>query len=185
MFQSLLQWFHHYPEWAFAISIAVSILVALAGVLPSVFVTAANIYFFGFALGTAISVAGEAVGAAVTFLAYRFWFRQGLQHRLQHFPKAQRLLTDKGGKAAWLVLALRLLPFVPSGLVTFAAAIGSMAFGWFLLASTVGKIPALLLEAMLVKGFLAAAWPAQVALSVVAVLLAALVWYHQSNKMVS
>jgi uncharacterized membrane protein YdjX (TVP38/TMEM64 family) len=42
---------------------------------------------------------------------------------------------------------MRLLPFVPSGLVTFAAAIGKVSLPLFFLASSLGKAPALLLEA--------------------------------------
>jgi uncharacterized membrane protein YdjX (TVP38/TMEM64 family) len=42
---------------------------------------------------------------------------------------------------------MRLLPFVPSGLVTFAAAIGRVSALVFTTASSLGKVPALFLEA--------------------------------------
>lgn len=58
-----------------------------------------------------------------------------------------RLLEAKGKDAFLLIVSLRLLPFVPSGVVTFASAIGAVSAGVFILASSIGKVPALLLEA--------------------------------------
>jgi uncharacterized membrane protein YdjX (TVP38/TMEM64 family) len=57
------------------------------------------------------------------------------------------LLEAKGLEAFFLVLSLRLLPFVPSGVVTFVATIGKTPLLIFIIASSIGKIPALLLEA--------------------------------------
>ncbi|HSC53555.1 MAG TPA: VTT domain-containing protein [Phnomibacter sp.] len=176
----LLRFFQQHADWAIAISLGLNVVVAIAGVLPSVFITAANIYFFGFWPGMAISIAGESVGAAISFLLYRYWFRKHMQHGLYRFPKVEKLVEAKGSKAASLVFVLRLLPMVPSGIVTFAAAIGQIDFLLFVVTSTVGKIPALLLEACVVKGFMVASWPLQIGISVVAIALA--IWLHRKSK---
>jgi uncharacterized membrane protein YdjX (TVP38/TMEM64 family) len=172
--EKLLALLQQYPQWAAVISLAVSTLIAIAGLLPSVFVTAANMYFFGFTNGLLISIAGESLGAAVSFGLYRYLFRNRMQHLLHRHPRAQALSAASGQQAVAMVLALRLLPMVPSGIVTFAAAIGHMGFLSFVVASTLGKVPALLLEAALVLGFLKAAWPVQAIMVVVAAMLA---WY--------
>lgn len=52
-----------------------------------------------------------------------------------------------GGTAILLFMILRVLPFVPSGAVTLAAALSRIHVLTFSLASTVGKIPALFIEA--------------------------------------
>jgi len=145
--EQILQWFSQAPELALAISLLASVLVAVLGVLPSVFITAANLAFFGFWQGTLVSFAGEALGALVSFVLYRKGFRSRTGRALERFPKARRLLDADGREAFVLVLSLRLLPFVPSGLVTFAAAVGKMGLVLFVAASTIGKAPALLLEA--------------------------------------
>ncbi|WP_420488271.1 VTT domain-containing protein [Gottfriedia acidiceleris] len=44
------------------------------------------------------------------------------------------------------ILLLRILPFIPSSVVTLLAAIGSINFINFLIASSIGKIPSLFLE---------------------------------------
>lgn len=177
--QWLLELMQQHPGWALVISLAISTLIAIAGLLPSVFVTAANLYFFGFTQGLIISIAGESLGAALSFGLYRYWFRNRMQHLLQRHPRAQALRAATGKQAVAMVLALRLLPMVPSGIVTFAAAIGRMGFVSFVVASTLGKIPALLLEAALVQGFLQAAWPVQLVMILAATGLA---WYFLRKR---
>ena len=46
-----------------------------------------------------------------------------------------------------VIVSLRLIPFIPSGIITFAAAMGKVSMLIFLIASSLGKLPALLIEA--------------------------------------
>lgn len=147
MQQQLLELFHNHPGLAIALSLAVSLLVAVLGLLPSFFVTAANIAYFGFWPGTALSFAGEALGALVSFVLYRKGFRRRVTPGLDRHPRLRQLLEAEGSTAFGLIFSLRLLPFVPSGLITFAAAVGRVRGPVFFAASTLGKAPALLLEA--------------------------------------
>ncbi|MFT4412840.1 TVP38/TMEM64 family protein [Fredinandcohnia humi] len=136
-----------YEELSIVISILISILVSIFGFLPSVFITAANLLVFGIWKGTFLSFIGEVLGAIIAFLLYRKGFKK-LAHKK---PITNRLinglLAAKGKDAFVLILSLRLLPFIPSGVVTFTAAVGEVSILIFILASTIGKIPALLLEA--------------------------------------
>jgi uncharacterized membrane protein YdjX (TVP38/TMEM64 family) len=147
MQEKLLHLFNEYPNLAIVISICVSILIAVLGILPSVFVTAANILFFGFWNGTFISFLGEAIGAGIAFIFYRTGFKKIAEKGFQKYPKVKQLVNAQNKEAFYLVFSLRLIPFVPSGLITFAAAVGKVSFVVFLIASSVGKIPALLMEA--------------------------------------
>lgn len=151
MKETLLRLFEEHEQLAILISLVASVIIAILGVLPSVFITAANILFFGFWPGTLISFAGEAIGAGIAFLLYRKGFKKISQQKLQQFSSAQRLIHTQGKEAFVLILSLRLLPFVPSGIITFAAAIGQVSFFIFFLASSLGKIPALLIEAYSVE----------------------------------
>jgi len=167
--ESILQLFEQYPQLALIISLLLSVVVAVLGLVPSFFITAANILFFGFWPGTAISFAGEALGAAVSFWLYRKGFKQSTQKGLERFPKVQQLVNAEGKEAFWLVLSLRLLPFVPSGLITFAAAVGKISFRTFIVASSVGKMPALLIEAYSVYQVTKFGWQGKVILGFIAV----------------
>lgn len=164
----LLRLFAAYPAAALLISLAVSVLIAVLGVVPSVFVTAANILFFGFWKGTLVSFLGEALGAAVSFWLYRKGFKKGIAQQLQRFPNLQRLVAARGREAFVLIVSLRLLPFVPSGLVTFAGAVGVVPAVLFVAASSLGKIPALLIEAYAVQQVTAFNWQGKLILTIVA-----------------
>ncbi len=172
MKEQILTIFREYPNAAIFISLAISIFIALLGVVPSVFITAANILFFGFWKGTLISFLGEAVGAIIAFWLYRKGFKQKLHQQLEKFPRVQRLLEAEGQQAFLLILSLRLLPFVPSGLVTFAASIGQVSALIFLAASSLGKIPALLIEAYSVYQVTQLGWQGKLILLTAALALA-------------
>jgi uncharacterized membrane protein YdjX (TVP38/TMEM64 family) len=57
--------------FAIIVSIILNIVLSVAGVIPSVFITAGNITFFGINTGLIISYIGECVGAAFSFWLYR------------------------------------------------------------------------------------------------------------------
>jgi uncharacterized membrane protein YdjX (TVP38/TMEM64 family) len=174
MKDAILDLFQEYQQFAIPISLFISILIAVSGIIPSVFITAANILFFGFWAGTAISFLGEAIGAAVAFYLYRLGFKKMTRDSLNKYPSIQKLVDSDGRQAVLLILSLRLLPFVPSGLVTFAAAIGRISLILFVVASSLGKIPALLIEAYSVNQVINFGWQGKLILSITA--LALLYW---------
>ncbi len=147
MKQDVLQIFNTYSQYALLISIGINVLIAVLGVVPSVFLTAANVLFFGFWRGTLISFAGESIGALIAFVLYRSGFKKRVENRAQKYPALQKLLQARGREAFYAIISLRLIPFIPSGIITFTAAIGKVKVLTFLIASSLGKIPALLIEA--------------------------------------
>ena len=176
MKDSVLQLFEQYPQLAVAISLLLSVIVAVLGLVPSVFITAANILFFGFWQGTLISFLGEALGAAIAFILYRKGFRKTTQHQLERFPKLSRLINASGKQAFLLIISFRLIPFIPSGLVTFAAAVGKVSMTDFIVASSLGKLPALLLEAWSVYQVTRFGWQGKLILAVIAIFILFYVW---------
>lgn len=180
MVDSLLQLFKEHQNLAIVISICISIIIAVMGVVPSVFVTAANILFFGFWNGMFISFLGEAIGAGIAFLLYRKGFKKTVEKKLDKYPKVQRLIDAENKEAFYLVLALRLIPFVPSGLITFAAAVGRISFPVYMLASSLGKLPALFIEAYAVNAVTNFGWQGKLILVVAAVIL--LYWVITKKK---
>ncbi|OAN12354.1 hypothetical protein A3783_12500 [Exiguobacterium undae] len=150
---TFLHWLEQADTFAVPISLLVSILVSLFGVLPSAFITAANLLYFGFWEGLLLSFLGEALGAGIAFYVYRRGFRQiePLIRSPLVLKWLDKLTKQTGWDAFWSILFLRLLPFAPSGLVTFLSATSGVSALVFLSASTIGKVPALLLEAFAVN----------------------------------
>lgn len=180
MEEFVLDVFADYRQFAFWISIAISVLISILGVLPSVFVTAANIAFFGFTEGLYVSLAGEALGAIISFFMYRKGLNKiNIQSKNKFILKLQ---TAKGIEAFFLIFALRLFPFAPSGLVTLAGAGSGMGIINYSIASTVGKIPALLLEAYTVSRVINLDWQAQLILAVLSIIVISILYYVRKRS---
>jgi uncharacterized membrane protein YdjX (TVP38/TMEM64 family) len=171
MKEAVLQFFQTYPNLALVSSLLLSIVIAVLGVIPSFFVTAANILFFGFWPGVTVSFLGEALGAVVAFYLYRKGFKRGATNQISKYKTIEQLINAENKKAFWLILSLRLIPFVPSGLVTFAAAVGRVSMLTFLVASSIGKLPALLLEGYAVYQVTEFGWQGKLILTLVALFL--------------
>ena len=103
--------------------------------------------------------------------SYRKGFKKIASNKLENFPRLKTLLDAKGKHAFLLILYLRLIPFVPSGFITFAAAIGRVSALTFIGASSIGKIPALLLEGYAAYQVIAFGWQGKIILTIVAILL--------------
>ena len=142
------------------------------------FLTAANILFFGFWPGTLISFAGESLGALLAFVLYRKGFKKKVEKGVQKYPSVNRLLQTEGREAFYAIMSLRLIPFIPSGLITFTAAMGKVKPMTFFLASSLGKIPALLIESYAAYQVTAFNWQGKLILFLVAVYLL----YHLFKK---
>jgi uncharacterized membrane protein YdjX (TVP38/TMEM64 family) len=143
----VLQWFENRGYYAIGISIFLNIIISVLGVVPSVFITAANISFFGFEYGLSLSILGEAFGAIISFYLYR----KGINKVKTRVPfnnqYLDKLQQTNGVEAFSLIIALRIFPFIPSGLVTLVSASSKVGIWNFSFSSTLGKIPALLIEA--------------------------------------
>ncbi|MGM9985818.1 MAG: TVP38/TMEM64 family protein [Bacillaceae bacterium] len=131
---------------SFIISILLNIFINIVAIVPSFFLTAFNVAVFGVIGGMIVSFIGEAIGCGVAFLLYKKGFRTFVEKRTNNVPFIKKILDVTGVQAFFLVFICRVLPFVPSGLVTLYGAIGKMSFVVFITASTIGKIPALIVE---------------------------------------
>ncbi|WP_340084964.1 VTT domain-containing protein [Siminovitchia sp. FSL H7-0308] len=175
------EWFPEHQWMAVIISICLNMIIAISGILPSAPVTAGNIIFFGFKTGLLISIIGEAAGAVVSFLLYRKGIRTWFARNKVKNRFLNKLKHTHGVEAAILVIMLRILPFVPSGAVTLAAAYSQMRLLSFSIASTLGKIPSLYIEAYSVDRVLALTVGWQIGI-VFAMIFIFIVYRHWKQK---
>ena len=183
----LLEWIPTNPSLVALISIGLNIFVAITGVLPSAFITVATVGVMGFKTGLIILILGEAAGAIVSFILYRMGV-----NKLSNNPKMDKMenkflrrLKNTGGiEAFMIVILLRIIPFVPSGAVTLTAAISKMRLLPFSIASTLGKIPALYIEAYSTVHILNLKTEWQIGLFIVVVILfiSYLLWRKMKEK---
>jgi uncharacterized membrane protein YdjX (TVP38/TMEM64 family) len=143
-----------YAEISYLISIFINVLISLFAFIPSFFVTAANIYVFGFWEGLILSLVGEVLGSVISLILYRKGIKIFIREKEITLPYYKKLLTTTGMEAFLLIVSLRLLPFVPSGLVNIGASFSNVSLATFGLATLIGKIPAVLMEAMAVSQYM-------------------------------
>ncbi|MFD1778689.1 TVP38/TMEM64 family protein [Fredinandcohnia salidurans] len=172
----------NYEAYAVIISLFLNIVISIFGVLPSVFMTAANLLVFGVWKGTLISFIGEAMGAIVAFWLYRKGFKRFIDKKKHKHSLIDKLLSAKGKEAFMMILLLRLFPFIPSGVVTFTAAMGEVSFINFLFASSLGKVPSLLIEAYSVHNVAAGTMEGKIILTVVSVVGILYIWAKLVRK---
>jgi uncharacterized membrane protein YdjX (TVP38/TMEM64 family) len=168
---------NQYPTYAILISVIANIIVAILGVVPSVFITIANVLFFGYTKGFLISVLGEAIGAVVSFYLYRKGLKKVSNNMFDSNEKVQKLINAPRRQGMELIFAFRLFPYMPSGFVTYGAAISEIDALSFTIASTLGKIPSLLIEVIvsaLVIGF-ASKLPLKTIITVISLVLIVMV----------
>lgn len=145
----IIQIFNEFREGAFALSLAISIIVSLLGVVPSIFITGANIVFFGPLGGFLISLLGETIGGYITFKVYRMGLKKGIESIGRKYKLINKLSKGEGKEAGILIFEGRLLPFIPSGFITLAASVSNVNGLIFTLATFVGKIPSIAIEALI------------------------------------
>lgn len=152
--QEFLQILNNYSEFSILISLGVSILIALSGIIPSVFVTGANILFFGVWQGFFISLLGEVIGAYITFYLYRYGFKAKVDNLAENHILLRRIINSDGIKGGFLIFQGRLIPFIPSGFVTLAGAVSEISIVPFVIGTFLGKIPSIALECLVSYGVL-------------------------------
>ena len=138
MGETLYQLLEQAGMFAVFVSLFVNILVSIIGVLPSVFITVSNLLFFGLYNGLLISLIGEVIGAIISFILYRKGLKKWRLKDAQH-TVLLKLKNLQGKNAFWTILSLRILPFIPSSVVTLGSAFSKVSLGVFAVASTIGK----------------------------------------------
>ena len=178
MKEAVLHFFQQYPNMAILSAFVFSAVIAFIGLIPSFFITAANVRFFGFWEGLVITLFGEALGVLLAFLLYRKGFKKGVTHKLEKYKKVKALLEASPRDAFWLIFSLRVIPLAPSGLVTFTAAMSRISAGAFIAACFLGKAPSLLLEAYAAYQAIHFRWQRRIILVVLAAVLLFFVIRH-------
>jgi uncharacterized membrane protein YdjX (TVP38/TMEM64 family) len=136
----------------FFLLLLLNMAIGAFGFIPSFFVTTLNINLFGLSIGTFLSLSGEIFGAILGFYLYRLGFSK-LKPSWRSHRFWQVLQSQSPGRVFWSVIGFRLIPFVPSGLVTAGASLTAISAWRFALASTIGKIPAVFLEIAAAYGY--------------------------------
>lgn len=141
--QEMADWFLSFGPWAMLISIVVMIIQAIATPVPLFLVAGANGFIFGIAWGIVITLVGALLGATVAFYLARVIARDYFTRRLyKYIPQVEEISKSSGIKYVFLA---RLVPILPSSMVSYAAGLSKVSFRGFFLASVFGKLPEIII----------------------------------------
>ena len=108
----------------------------LAGVIGAV---------FGAAEGVFISLAGAMVGTMGFFILSRYGFRDFAEENLTKYPKVREYEDFLNRNSFVAILTCRLIPIIPAPVVNIICGLSHVKWITFLIASTLGKIPNILI----------------------------------------
>jgi uncharacterized membrane protein YdjX (TVP38/TMEM64 family) len=145
--EGMAEWIRSWGILGIMGSIVLNIIISVAGVLPSIFLSGANAIVYGLVGGFFVSLTGEVLGATVAFLLYRYGLQKskGLK-KLEKFSWIQHINGASRFRKGLAIVLLRMNPLIPSGVINLGAALTTISFADFLLATLVGKIPSMVFE---------------------------------------
>jgi len=151
-----------YGPWAVGISIALMIGQAVIAPLPMNVVTITNALVFGPFWGSLLSWFSTLLGACLCFLLSKT-FGRPFAHKIvgQSMEKVEGFFRTYGLHAMFFV---RIMPLIPFDAVSYGAPLVGVPFSRFLLATSVGIIPSILIYSYLGKLIAGIYWWVLVAL---------------------
>jgi uncharacterized membrane protein YdjX (TVP38/TMEM64 family) len=143
---AILTWFHKSDHAALVITMAT--VMALFPVIPYPIIGGIVGAAYGPVLGGLVTWAGSAAASIIMFLFVRYGY-QDWGRRILHKHKNIGKVTVLFEKNAFLmILFARLIPMIPSIAVNIYSALSRVSFRTYAAASLIGKVPAMLLFAL-------------------------------------
>lgn len=134
------------------VSILLMISQTLFTPLPLFLLAGANGFIFGLGYGILITLSGSLIGATIAFYMAR-GFGRGLISRCikeTYMAKVDQM-SHRGGP--WMVFMARLVPVIPSSIISYVAGLSKMTFKGFFIATAIGKLPEIFIYTALGHSF--------------------------------
>ncbi len=140
-------WINSFGPWAVVISIIVMIIQTIATPIPLFLVAGANGFIFGAAWGVIITMLGALLGSTLAFYLARIIARDYVSRHLHRFIPQMGMMGNTSGFK--FILLARLIPILPSSVVSYAAGLSKISFTGFFIASVFGKLPEIVIYTFL------------------------------------
>ncbi|MFC4306211.1 TVP38/TMEM64 family protein [Cohnella boryungensis] len=145
----IMLWLDRISEVNPLVVVAAATVLALVPVIPFPLIGGALGAAFGSGLGAIYTWTGSTLASLLMFLLVRSLFLDWGQ-RLLHKTKAISKMTGWFEQNSFLfITATRMIPFIPSIVVNVYCALNRVGFWPYAIASSLGKIPAMVLFAIL------------------------------------
>lgn len=162
------------------ICLLLMVLQTLFTPLPLFLLAAANGFIFGLWYGILITMSGSLLGASLAFYLARGLGRGLISRCLKQTYMARvDQMSHQGGP--WVVFMARLIPVIPSSIISYLAGLSKMNYKGFFVATAVGKLPEIIIYTALGHSFSQAEGMAM-KVTILIILVTILAWPLLSRK---
>lgn len=179
---ALREYLASFGAWAPPVSVLMMILQALVAPVPLSVIALANGLVFGVAAGTLMSMLGYITGALISFAIARTFGRDIVERLVgkatQRFPVREWL--DRWG--IWALFFVRLLPGMPSDLMSFVVGLGTMRVSTYVVVTIAGFLPQAFLYALVGDRALAYVWLMFAGSAAITGLVAGILWWQKRDE---
>lgn len=145
----LLEWLNHSDLSDLPLMIFLAILFGIIPIVPFSIFAGMMGAKYGILIGTAINWVGTVGASAIIFIVARYFFVEYFQLYLSRFEKVKRFDEIINRNAFVAVFFVRVIPIVPPPVVNIYSGLCSMSFTTYILATSIGKIPGMVIYAFL------------------------------------
>lgn len=149
--ESILQWLQG-PQNVWFVMLAATTL-ALFPIIPYPIIGGIIGAAYGPVLGATVTWVGSAAASIIMFGFVRYGYQDWGVRVLHKYKTTGRVTTLFENNAFLTILFARLIPIIPSIFINVYAALSRVSFAVYAVASSLGKVPAMLLFAMVGDSF--------------------------------
>ncbi|WP_081415117.1 TVP38/TMEM64 family protein [Ectobacillus panaciterrae] len=131
--------------YAVLIGISLVAMTVFFPIIPFVVLAGGIGAIFGVLQGILISLTGAMIGTMLLFFLSRYGFRDLAQNKLKQYLKLQEYESYLEKNSFMAILFFRLVPIVPALVMNIVCGLSKVNWTTFFLASTIGKIPNILI----------------------------------------
>lgn len=180
--EELLVWFQQTKETSIFLTMVIATLFALFPIIPFPIIGGIIGAMYGTFLGGFVTWVGSTLASLLMFLFIRYVF-QAIGLKVIHRYEKLDMLTRMFERNAFItILVSRLIPFIPSIIVNCYSAVSRVSFLSYAIASSLGKIPAMLLFAVLGHSFVSSSYEVIIVIGIYAVIILMTIYFYSRWK---
>ncbi|QOY34802.1 TVP38/TMEM64 family protein [Anaerobacillus isosaccharinicus] len=178
----LLFWFQQTKDSSIFLVMFIATLFALFPIIPFPIIGGIIGAMYGTFLGGFVTWVASTAASLIMFLFIRFVF-QNYGLKVIHRYKKLEMITLMFERNAFItILVSRLIPFIPSIVINAYSAVSRVSFISYAVASSLGKIPAMLLFAVLGHSFVSSNQEVLFVIGIYALIILMTIYFYSRWK---
>lgn len=143
----LVDWIRDYGQRSVVLTTIAATLFALFPVIPYPIIGALLGVMYGPALGSLVTWIGSSIASIIMFIAIRFGFQDWGRKVITRYQSLDKITALFERNAFMTIFISRMVPVIPSIVANSYFALSRVSLGVYSIASTIGKIPSMILFA--------------------------------------